>query len=310
MPKTEETIKVKASQIDGKMPSKVYVLENGTKLSDELILNKYNATQGSLEFTVNFVKNNKITWNNGKDEYTLIFIYEQEIPENISIKPEIEINTKVFGHDEKIFKGKPSASYEGTAKQKGNIVSVNAASGSEDVYKGYMYSGTEETLYNENYEIEISDKDDADSINLEFVEDNFKTQSGEEKSTNKSTVYKQIKINKENMKEILGTEGKITIEDVKGNTYTIDNNNTIDEEGNIVQALDTNGLKITTTKPQQEGTLKISANKAIKGNAGYSREEIEQIEIQPTDGSMVSLKQIHQKLQLKKKLKIQKQKHI
>ena len=200
LPKTEETIKVKASQIDGKMPSKVYVLENGTKLSDELILNKYNATQGSLEFTVNFVKNNKITWNNGKDEYTLIFIYEQEIPENISIKPEIEINTKVFGHDEKIFKGKPSASYEGTAKQKGNIVSVNAASGSEDVYKGYMYSGTEETLYNENYEIEISDKDDADSINLEFVEDNFKTQSGEEKSTNKSRVYKQIKINKENMK--------------------------------------------------------------------------------------------------------------
>lgn len=76
MPKTEETIKVKASQIDGKMPSKVYVLENGTKLSDELILNKYNATQGSLEFTVNFVKDNKITWNNGKDEYTLIFIYE------------------------------------------------------------------------------------------------------------------------------------------------------------------------------------------------------------------------------------------
>lgn len=278
LPKTEETIKVKASQIDGKMPSKVYVLENGTKLSDELILNKYNATKGSLEFTVNFVKDNKITWNNGKDEYTLIFIYEQEIPENISIKPEIEINTKVFGHDEKIFKGKPSASYEGTAKQKGNIVSVNATSGSEDVYKGYMYSGTEETLYNENYEIEISDKDDADSINLEFEEDNFKTQSGEEKSTNKSTVYKQIKINKENMKEILGTEGKITIEDVKGNTYTIDNNNTIDEEGNIVQALDTNGLKITTTKPQQEGTLKISANKAIKGNAGYSREEIEQID--------------------------------
>lgn len=278
LPKTEETIKVKASQIDGKMPSKVYVLENGTKLSDELILNKYNATQGSLEFTVNFVKDNKITWNNGKDEYTLIFIYEQEIPETISIKPEVEINTKVFGHDEKIFKGKPSASYEGSAKQKGNIVSVNATSGSEDVYKGYMYSGTEETLYNENYEIEISDKDDADSINFEFVEDNFKTQSGEEKSTNKSTVYKQIKINKENMKEILGTEGKITIEDVNGNTYTIDNNNTVDEEGNIVQALDTNGLKITTTKPQQEGTLKISANKAIKGNAGYSREEIEQID--------------------------------
>ena len=278
LPKTKETIKLTAPKIDNKLPTKVYVLVNGTKLSDEIINSNYSLTEGTLEFTENFIQeDNKISWKTGTDEYKVIYIYEQEpTEEKYEIKVSANVETQIYGYD-KILTGKANATIESNAKSKGTTVSAIGETSSEDIYKGYMYSNTNETEYTENYTLEISDKDKIENINMEFIGDCFKTENKGEKSTNNQTIYKVVKINKADLVNILGLDGTITIETENNGQKIINATSSTDKDGNIVVKLDTQKIKITTSIPQQEGTIKINITKAIKGNAGYSREELKEI---------------------------------
>lgn len=276
MPKTTETVEITSPKIDDKYASSVYVFANGTKISDTEINNDYNLTSGTLSFEVSYLTDNNITWKTGTDEYTVIFIYDQpyvDEDKDISVTP--KISTQIYAH-EKVLSGSPNKSISGISTNKGTIVSMTATGDDSEIYKGYMYSNSEETSYTETYNIEISDKENIDSVSMEFVEDNFKTETDETISTNEKTLYKQIIINKENMKNILGTDGTITIEQDDGSIITIDSSSK-EEDGNIVQTVETHGITIKTSKPEQEGILEITAQKAIQGNADLSKEQIKTI---------------------------------
>lgn len=295
LPKTKETIKIEVPKLEETFttpstdpnvgpaigtkqspPSKIYVLVNGTKIKDDEITKAYDLEKGTLEFTKEFTNGNQISWGNGTDEYTIIYIYEERANDNQEVNVAPEIKTEIYGHENQL-SGNPKAAIVSGNENKGTIVDIKGITDTSDLYKGYMYSDSDETIYNENYNVKISDKADINNVNIEFVEDNFKTQEGNALSTNERTAYKKVRVNRENMKNILGQEGTITIEDAEGKTEIIDGNAQTNEQGNIEKELDSSKIKITTSKPQQEGTLNIIATKAIKGNAGYNREQLKTI---------------------------------
>ena len=77
LPRKQETINIKAQQISGKYPQEVIVLANGVKLNAEQV--KYNSEDGSLEITnPNLVnENNEAGWGNAKNEYNIIYTYNE-----------------------------------------------------------------------------------------------------------------------------------------------------------------------------------------------------------------------------------------
>lgn len=107
-----------------------------------------------------------------------------------------------------------------------------------------------------------------------------------ESDTNQSTYFKQTIINKSQMMRILGQEGSIIIQDEQGEIIQeITQNAEEDENGNIVinyNEKEVKDIKIVTTEAIQIGELEIKNKKAISSNIGYSKPEIEKLEILET----------------------------
>lgn len=156
----------------------------------------------------------------------------------------------------------------------------------KEVYKGYLYEAKEnETTYNENYIIEISNLENIEEINLEQENEIYTYGENETKTeipTNGSTYFKQTIINKEQMLDILGEDGTITILNNQNETIELlTKDSKQDENGNIVinyENKETKEIKILTDKPIKIGEIKIQNKKAIDSKIEYSKEEIEQFE--------------------------------
>ncbi len=165
----------------------------------------------------------------------------------------------------------------------GEIVSLQTQM-SDDVYKGYLYEAKEnKTKYQENYILEISDINNTEKIEIVNTQDEF-TYYNEEKNertvmpTNNTTYFNQTVINKENMLRILGEQGQIKINKGNDEEIIIHKDTKEDDNGNIVINYPENEVKnitITTTKPAQEGTIRINNQKTINANIGYDRKDIE-----------------------------------
>ena len=274
-PKETEKVTINVPKVEGVTPTYT-ILVNGDKLDKSQITD--NVTTQDISFTNNFKDGDKISWNKSGDIYKVIYVYEgiEELEEPIQLNPTIE--TKIYGREElksKVLSFKSN-------KPQGSIASVNAKSTSEKVYKGYMYANSEETTYSEEYNMEISYVDGITGT-LELEEDNFKTQNGEKISTNNKTEYKEIKINKEKLVKVLGTKGSVKIvpDNKKLSEITIDSTSSADDDGNIV--IDSEKIKgshnvaIKILSAENEGTIKISVEKAIKGNAGYDKDTLRTI---------------------------------
>lgn len=276
LPKSNEKITTTLPLINEKYPSEIKVLKNGVKLENI----EYNNQDGSV--VVN-TKNDddKIIWNDGKDIYNVIAIYEGQLEiKNIDLNT--TVITNVYTKNEEITKNDVKNI---VLEKKGQILSAKVSS-TESVYKGYMYANTQnETIYNQDYNAQISDANSLEKIELKLEEDKFETQDTKTLSTNNGTYFKEIRVNKNNLQTILGNDGKLKVldeNDTEIASANIDCNE--DENGDIVlKRVDTNNnqvdlqlknIKIVTTKPIIEGELKIKAIKAIKGNCGYDKQTL------------------------------------
>ena len=196
-------------------------------------------------------------------------------------------------------------------KQIGENVSVKGEI-TNQIYKGYMYNGGEkETEYNEKYNIEISNKENVEKVELTNEKEvytkydkytNSETKEEEEKVTeydSKNNIfYKQIAINKTNMMKMLGENGKVIIKNDKDEILAEFTKDTeTDEQGNMSYDFSenkTNKVKIETTKPEKIGNLDVFAKRVITSNIGYTKEEINNFkyleETIKTNTSLVNLK--------------------
>ena len=147
----------------------------------------------------------------------------------------------------------------------------------EEIYKGKIYTG-EERKYTSTTELNVDYIDNIEEIKIEEYKPVFLSDESEKEANIK---YESTTIKKSEFNKIFGEEGFLNIIDNEGNLIQNINKDTEnDENGNIIIKYEDEitSIKIETSKPQEVGTLKIK-NEKIIGESGYSREEIEQINV-------------------------------
>ena len=296
LPIDSESIEITAPAMDNIKPESVIVLYNGVKTENF----SYDTVTGILNISRVNEKNanNEITWGSGSEEYKIIYLYTSNVADSSNLEGNgsnnafltdgnrvIELNSKIsvklYTKDEIV---KEDVSQVEISKM-GEIVSLNIEN-TPSIYKGYMYANVQnDTNYEQNAMIEISNAEAISNIEISSNSENYsyKVQDTEQKILNNArgnTYFKSTTINKENLRQVLGDEGVLIIrnanDEIIKEIFVTDDAN---ENGDFVVNYEGNAnnvIKITTTKPVQEGILKINHKKAIKGNTGYSKEQLKQ----------------------------------
>ena len=297
--KEKERLQIVAPEILEIKPELAILLVDGKKADEKCYA--YDAEKGELNIEVD--NNTGIP-----SVYKVIYGYSEIVAE----QKEIKLNTKVYTKLENIEKEKETVDEKIlTVEPIGEKVSIDGKITNE-VYKGYLYEAKEnETIYKENYEIEISNMQEVEEIKIANEAREYTYyQKNVDKKTKEETIdriavqvkdnvyFKTTEINKDNMKEILGEEGKIIIKNQNDEVLAkITKDSEVDENGNIVINYEKDqvlNLKVEASKPEQIGTLFIKNIKAIGANTDYTREELKTLEyleeIVTANGSTTTLK--------------------
>lgn len=269
LPRKTETIDLEVPEILNQMPDSIYVILNGKRLDNNLV-NYEKENKKVIIKSQNISINGYYEWSNSKNEYKIIFKYSENNNfegEKITLKANIDTEF-VTGNtvENKI-------NNEFKLNQKGNLITLNETT-TESLYKGYLYEKSElDTQYNENLQLDISNVEDIDNVEIYFGEESF-VYKGEEYSVNDSIFYESTKINKQDLFNILGELGKVEIYNQNNSKIeVITQNTTSDNDGNIVLNYNegTTDLKFVFSKPVTEGSIQIKNSKKIKGDTGYEK---------------------------------------
>ena len=202
----------------------------------------------------------KVMWKkSGQEQIIITAIYDKD--KNIENK-EISIEQNINFYDNANISGSETKTLSNEELDK--IVDIRLINQENKIYKGKIYSGIDRT-YSENIEVDINLKNAIQEVEIKEETPSFVNEENENKA---NIVINKTIVNKENMKNILGEDGTITIFDEKGNNIGVINKDSkADESGNIVISYNENqssSIRFVTSKPQAEGTLKITNEKTIK----------------------------------------------
>ena len=280
LPLETENIEVKAPSMDEKLPRTVEVLLNGEKIESY----NYNAETGILNIsrTNERNENNEISWGTGNEQYKIIYIYDNTVTvANRVVELNSKVSTKLYTKEETV---KEDVNQVEIA-QMGNITSLSVQN-TQSLYKGYLYANvSNETLYEQNQLIEVSNADSVSSLQVSSVAENYsytdeRTQTKIYQNAKGNTYFKSTILNKENLVQILGEQGIVNIQNEDGSIIKqILLSEEPDENGNFVinyEGNTTNSIIIDMTDPIEEGIIKITHEKAIKGQTGYTKEQLKQ----------------------------------
>ena len=269
LPRENETLEVNVPVLDEQKPTTVRVLLNGDKMSDDKVV--YNSETGTVQIN-NDTKN---TWGSQNNTYKVIYEYENVEFTNKVVSLNTTMTSKLYTQDN-VTKA-DNQNIEITPV--GNVVSIEKKA-TESKYKGYLYANSSNlTEYDEVEEVEISNESEVSNIDISENQEIFLDGNGATYDITSKTVYLQTMFNKENIVNLLGEDGQITITDSNNTVLSVVNSQSIANEiGNIVVDYSTpvRGLKISTTKPINVGTLLMRNKKGIEGNTGYSKEQLKQ----------------------------------
>ncbi len=266
--KENERLQIQVPVIQDKKPEQVVLLMNGKKVEEEYYQYNKNDAKIQLDFSENKEANNL---------YKIIYLYQDlEIKE----KETVQFNTTVFTKMENLQEIETQDNKTIELIPKGDKVSIEGKITNE-VYKGYLYEAKQnDTEYEENYIVEISNTQDIQDLTITSEKQTYVY--GTEEKIADSTYFKETSINKEEMLDILGQEGKITIKNSQGEIISeLTKDSQENEEKNLVisyPSQDINNIVISTTKPIKIGELNFKNKKAIAPNTGYTKEQLKQFE--------------------------------
>lgn len=270
LPRQNEIITVQAIKIDNTKPTEVTVLLNGGKLDSNSF--SYNEEDGII--TINNTEHGY--WGDATNRYKIIYKYSNMEFINRNIKIKASVQSKLYTQE--VINKQDEQDIE--IQEKGKIITASKVA-TPQIYKGYMYANsTNETTYQENNTIEISDVDSLDNIKMETTNSYFTDENSTKYNANNINIFKTTSINKSKFVEYFGTDGYIDIKDNNGVVIQrIDNNTEADENGIIVINYDgeKTDIKIETSKPIKQGEFTIQNTKAIKGVTGYSKNTLKNI---------------------------------
>lgn len=220
----------------------------------------------------------------GMDTYVITYTYE-----DLDTVEEANVNTKV-NSEVTTFSGVSDADYINKVTNEeefnfelngetGDIVSYNINNETESISKAYTYvnynsSDRYQVEYNSKTTINISYSEIVEGIVVEDLENYYVSENGSVFSAD-DVYYKQIKINKDNMINLLGEDGSVTIKDVDGNELVkFDNNYEVNDDGDLVFDFISKNSRVVieTSKAIAQGNLIIS-NIKESSNSMYSKEE-------------------------------------
>lgn len=277
IPKIEnENLSVILPDLQKQKPTSVVVLVNGVKLGEDSY--SYDAQIGTLRITLD-EESELSNIGNSTDVYQIVSRYSGiEFEANTNVELNTTVSTKCENVEEVTLQKQDNVEIS----QVGSSLSLNGQI-SKEMYKGYLYQGNQrDTDYVERYQVSASSPEEVSEISISLDSENYVQESEDARNVynvNGNTYYKGMYVSKDNMLNILGQDGSITISDLDGNVlYTINKDTEADDNGNIIINYPNNNLNrilVKTTKPVQEGNLEIYNIKSMKPDTGYTKEELE-----------------------------------
>lgn len=255
IPYNAKKLTVQVPMLNGVKPSNAIVIGDNIKYNyenNEITIEKENAADAE----------GKINWNS-QDTYIITYIYEtQDVPASIETNAVAIINV-----NEQEIKAETTENTYKLKEQIGSFVDIEI-SGTNELNKGYIYTNLNkadnklETNFSTTYSANIGYKELVDKV---IIKEQNPLLAGKEINAIKT---KKVTIDRENLINVLGEDGKIKVSTQDGK-----------EIGKFYQGLteittEETNLIFETTKPVQEGTLKINVEKALTDIQGYNRAKL------------------------------------
>ena len=299
LPIESTTIEVDAKKINNELPEEVIVMARRTYATngdgDGVNFTKanYNYDKTSEKITINVANSanseENISWQkNASDDFVVTYIYSEDVLNAVKdqkTKVEFSANSKIsiyHGNDGVTgFTAKVNGYQEYIGKT-GNVIEFEiGVPANTQLNKGYMYNNKttaeenkRETTFSVSYVAKISYSNIVDEVIINQDEDKFVTTDNTEISGSTNTYNTRIAIPKTEFVKILGEEGTVTI--LNGEEEIAVINKDSENNGWLVANLNNaNKISIKTSKPQTEGLLYISVDKAIKTETPYTTEQIQ-----------------------------------
>ena len=272
---------INTPKINDKYPESVEVVTKSTKAtngdgSGKDVNYAYNKENGQLQIiTENKAddKGNIYTENvaGARDEYQLDFYYDANCYNDKNEKRSLEFKGNVelkLKDDRDIRKNQEISQNFEVAENVSGLVSADVTT--SDIYNGYINANiqnnsTYRTQYTENVKIQTSFKEIADEITVNSK--NLLVNNKDKENETQEIIYKNTKVNKNEILDKLGQDGYFQIIDKDGNILaTINKDTEADENGNIQIGYDgeKTELNFKFSKPLKLGNINILNTKEIK----------------------------------------------
>lgn len=243
--------------------------ENGVNFTEDNY--SYDSQTGMLTINVSNTadENGLVSWVKGQaDKFVITYIYETNTNEEaLTIHTETTTNTTLL-NGTVVSTAMEQQDYEIDSKI-GDIATVEVVPNTTSINKGYMYSNKDksenqiETEFSVKYRLNVGL---AEALNDVTIKEN-----GDFLGDSNASQYiydKKVSVSSEELVKVLGEEGKIDVVKADGTVIGTLNKDTAEIEIN-----DSN-ISFVASKPQTEGEINLSVIKDIRGNLGYSKEEI------------------------------------
>ena len=297
--------------LNGRLPEKAIVASSNTALTtgennNQKINQNYDSNSGLL--TVSY--ENKDTYLNynkeSKDEFEFIYIYPaQAYNGNEEVSLQYSVVAKMnFETENTSTTSEKAQGFELKEKDnKGSLLSFGVTRLENNIYKGFLYSNTEngnnyDTDYNTISTLCVLNSNNTNELVMEMKENKFllNDDNNTEISSEGKLLYKSTQINKTEFDKILGQNGSIEIYEnetllatlkyieVSENKSTVkklaiiyseDNIKILSPEETTAKVEYGDGVKnltIKTTKPISEGYLNFKNENIIKGSESYTED--------------------------------------
>ena len=272
---------INTPKINDKYPESVEVVTKSTKAtngdgSGKDVNYAYNKENGQLQIiTENKAddKGNIYTENvaGARDEYQLDFYYDANCYNDKNEKRSLEFKGNVelkLKDDRDIRKNQEISQNFEVAENVSGLVSTDVTT--SNIYKGYIQSNiqnnsTYSTGYAERIKIQTSYKEIADEITVNTK--NLLVNNQDKENETQDIIYKNTKVNKNEILDKLGQDGYFQIIDKDGNVLaTINKDTEADENGNVQIGYDgeKTELNFKFSKPLKLGDINILNTKEIK----------------------------------------------
>lgn len=291
LPVQETMLTINVPQINGVKPKRVNVTANSTMATngqDGTNFGKenwnYDEEKNEISIIVKNEKdqNNIVLWKkNCKDEYVITYIFDEEINVPVTVSQNAKVTITAYNNE--LAKNEINEQTQITDNI-GQIVYNSIELPTNKLSKGNLYAKSEkENIYKIAQKVDIANSELVDKILIQNMQEQFVDEDGNEYPTSiqdtNYTYYAKTSISKKNFEDILGTDGKITIQDKENNILVEFNKDTqVDEEGNFVfnyENINVSEITIILSNPISEGRIILNHEKALKGNIPYSRMQIE-----------------------------------